>query len=58
MTTTRNRSLVDVLLSPGPASDLADRMALYGWLVGSWEMDAVIHADDGSNYSGQGEILF
>jgi hypothetical protein len=58
MTTARKHSLIDVLHSPGPAPDRADGMALYGWLVGAWEMDAIIHADDGSTHAGQGEIHF
>jgi hypothetical protein len=33
-------------------------MALYGWLVGDWEMDAIIYGDDGSTRAGQGEIHF
>ena len=47
---------VDVLRSEGPAADRADRMGLYGWLVGRWEMDAVVHADDGTQHRGRGEI--
>jgi hypothetical protein len=31
-------------------------MGLYAWLVGSWEMDAVVHADDGATHRGRGEI--
>jgi phosphate transport system ATP-binding protein len=27
---------------------IARKMGLYGWLIGSWEMDAVVHADDGT----------
>ena len=33
-------------------------MGLYGWLIGSWEMDAVVHADDGTTQKGRGEIHF
>jgi hypothetical protein len=33
-------------------------MALYGQLVGDWEMDAVVHGDDGTTHTGQGEIHF
>ena len=31
---------------------------LYGWLVGAWKMDAVVHMDDGSRHTGSGEIRF
>jgi hypothetical protein len=51
-------SLVELLLADGPASDRADKMGLYGWLVGAWEMDAVVHMDDGRKHAGRGEIRF
>jgi hypothetical protein len=51
-------SLAELLLADGPAPDRADRMALYGRFVGAWEMDAVIHADDGQQHTGRGKIRF
>jgi len=51
-------ALADALHAPGPAPDMADQMALYGWLVGRWEMDAVLHRDDGSTHLGRGTIAF
>jgi len=54
----QTRSLIDVLHCDGPAPDRTDKMALYGWLVGSWEMDAVTFGEDGSKHSGRGEIHF
>jgi hypothetical protein len=51
-------SLVELLLADGPASDRADKMGLYGWLIGAWEMDAVVHMDDGRKHAGRGEIRF
>jgi hypothetical protein len=33
-------------------------MSLYGWLIGTWDMDAVIHMDDGAKHNGRGEIHF
>src|SRR5215216_7301438 len=53
-----NPSLVKLLLADGPAADRADKMLLYGWLVGAWEMDAAVHMDDGRKHSGRGEIRF
>src|SRR5262245_12340821 len=58
MATSGSRSLIDALHADGPAADRADKMALYGWLIGDWEMDAVIHVDDGSTQKGRGEIHF
>ena len=51
-------SLIDVLHTDRPAPDRADKMGLYGWLIGSWEMDTVVHADDGTTQKGRGEIHF
>lgn len=51
-------SLVDALHADRPAPDRAGKMALYGWLVGRWDMDAVIHRDDGTTHEGRGEIHF
>src|SRR6266702_64967 len=51
-------SFIDALHSNGPAPDRADRMNLYGWLIGRWKMDAVIHKDDSTTHSGRGEIHF
>ena len=58
MTAPRFRSFAEALSSAGPASDRADRMDLYGWLIGDWRFDAVVHADDGTRHTGEGEIHF
>jgi len=52
------RSLSDALLSTGPAADRAEKMKLYGWLIGSWTFDATVNRDDGTTYEGAGEIHF
>jgi len=51
-------SFVDALHTAGPASDRAASMSLYGWLIGDWEMETVVHADDGTTHRGRGEIHF
>jgi hypothetical protein len=51
-------SFRDALHADGPAADRAGPMALYGWLIGAWEMDAVVHRDDGTMHRGRGEIHF
>ena len=53
-----NFDFVGRLLSPGPAADRADKMALYGWLIGDWRFDAVVRKDDGTTHTGIGEIHF
>ncbi len=39
----------------GPAADRAEKVGLYAWLVGGWQMDGVIHSDAGK-YEARGEI--
>lgn len=46
----------DALLAAGPAPDRANGLGLYGWLVGSWELDAVYHLEDGSTCTSRGEV--
>jgi hypothetical protein len=46
------------LHADGPAQDRADKMGLYGWLIGGWDMDAVRHLDDGTTRKSRGEIHF
>lgn len=49
---------VNALLSPAPAADRADKMALYGRFIGDWAFDALVLKDDGSEHRGHGEIHF
>ncbi len=51
-------SFLQVVHAKGPAPDRAEKLQLYGWLIGSWRMGAVVHADDGSQHKGEGEIHF
>src|SRR5271169_1793158 len=50
--------LARLLFSNGPASDRADKMGLYGWLIGDWTIDAVMHAPNGETHERRGEISF
>lgn len=52
------KTFPEVLGAAGPAPDRADKMSLYGWLIGSWRMDANILLVDGTRHTGQGEIHF
>jgi len=45
-----------VLHSPGPDPERKEKLALYGWLVGQWELDVTTTPEDGSTHSGSGEI--
>jgi hypothetical protein len=51
-------SFIDALHADGPAPDRADRMGLYGWLIGAWEMDVHVHLANDAEYRGKGEIHF
>jgi Ser/Thr protein kinase RdoA (MazF antagonist) len=53
-----SQSFIDALRADGPAPDRADKMGLYGWLIGAWEMDVVVHMANDSEYRGAGEIHF
>ncbi|OLB69007.1 MAG: hypothetical protein AUI16_30005 [Alphaproteobacteria bacterium 13_2_20CM_2_64_7] len=58
MTASGSPSFVAALHSDRAAADRAQKMGLYGWLIGRWEMDAVIHDDDGRKHTGRGQIHF
>jgi hypothetical protein len=57
MNTSASPSFVEKLHSDHPAADRADKMRLYAFLIGRWEMDSVIHSADGNKQPGpKGEI--
>ncbi|MGA7326987.1 MAG: hypothetical protein WBX25_21485 [Rhodomicrobium sp.] len=44
------------LLAEAPATDHTEKLQLYAWLVGSWEMDVMIHKADGAKQSLHGTV--
>jgi hypothetical protein len=48
----------DALAATGPAPDRAGKMDLYGWLIGSWDLDVVEFLDDGTERRRPGEWHF
>src|SRR5262249_35099278 len=56
--TAQPTSFTEALQSAGPARDRADKMGLYGWLIGRWDMDCLVHLDDGSKHTDRGQIHF
>jgi hypothetical protein len=52
------RAFLDALDAGGPAPDRTGNMDLYGWLVGSWELDVVGYPDDGPQRRRPGEWHF
>jgi hypothetical protein len=55
---TRRSAFVTALCSDGPAPDRAEKLNLYGWLIGSWQMEASTFTADGTKHTGLGEIHF
>jgi hypothetical protein len=51
-------AFIGALITNGPATDRSQHMELYGWLIGSWTMDAIRYFDDGTQHKGSGEIHF
>src|SRR5262245_5070620 len=49
-------TFIDILHSDRPAPDLADKLGLYGFLVGSWETTVVAHEESGATHTNRGEI--
>ena len=44
--------------SEGPPADRAKDMDLYGWLIGSWDMDTIHYLGDGTIQKSNGECHF
>ena len=49
-------SFTEALHANGPSPERKDKLGLYAFLVGDWDMDAVGHAPDGTRHTGRGEI--
>jgi hypothetical protein len=49
-------TLKAVLHETSVAADCAQKLALYGWLVGDWQSDVTTHGLDGKSHHGKGEI--
>jgi hypothetical protein len=49
-------SFVKALLADQPAEDRADKMQLYAFLIGRWDMEGVVHRDDGTENKNRGSI--
>ena len=53
-----SESFITHLRASGPTADRAEKMGLYGWLIGSWEMQATLHLENGSTHRAEGSIHF
>jgi hypothetical protein len=47
-----------VLHAAGPARDRADKLGLYGRLIGDWDAEITTYSADGDVHTGEGEIHF
>jgi hypothetical protein len=47
-----------VLHATGPSPERAEKLALYGRLIGDWGAEITAYSPDGKSYFGQGEIHF
>jgi hypothetical protein len=50
------RMFVEALHANGSAPDRAEKMQLYAWLVGSWELDVSLSKEDGSCVTTRGSV--
>jgi hypothetical protein len=55
---TTHDSFLDVLAARGRSPDIAIADDVYGWLIGSWELDVLVHDDHGNTREGKGEVHF
>jgi hypothetical protein len=53
-----NDAFLDALEAGGPAADRGGKMDLYGWLIGSWDLDVRELTPDGSTRRRPGEWHF
>lgn len=49
-------TFIDILHSDHPAPDRADKLGLYGFLIGSWETTVIAHDENGKTHTNNGEI--
>jgi hypothetical protein len=55
---TSRPAFITALCADGPAPDRAEKLNLYSWLIGSWQMEASTFTADGTKHTGRGEIHF
>lgn len=50
------QEFLNALTSSERAPELADVDDIFGWMVGSWEVDAVLHDSNGQTHETKGEV--
>jgi len=53
-----SNDFLEALHATERAKEISERDDIYGWLIGSWNLDAVIYQDDGTVRKGKGECRF
>jgi hypothetical protein len=51
-----SQGFLDALVSPQPAPELADADGIFDFLIGSWELDAVLYDSEGHTQKSSGEL--
>ena len=51
-------SFLDVLRSATRSPEIPPGDDVYGWLIGSWNLDVAVHDDHGNTRQGRGEVHF
>jgi hypothetical protein len=46
--TVSHKLIIAGLHATEPAKDRAEKVGLYGWLIGDWDMDGTVYLDDGT----------
>jgi hypothetical protein len=52
----KSSSFADVLHTSSPAPDLADKLALYAFILGAWDTKVIAHEENGATHESSGEI--
>jgi hypothetical protein len=53
-----NDSFLEILSSTGRSTEISAEDDLYGWLIGSWDLDLKLHDDAGVVHDSRGEAHF
>jgi hypothetical protein len=56
MTNANASAFALALHAPGPAPDRADKLALYGWLVGRWDIEVLAFDERGTRHESRSEV--
>ncbi len=58
MTYTRSANFSEALTAPGRSPEITEASDVYGWLIGSWDLDVRRFGSDGAEHRLTGEVHF